>query len=133
MLGQGIKPNMITFIIVLNACSRRGLSSASLTYFEAMSKRYGIIPTVEHHCCMVDLYSRAGQLDEAIEIIRKMPISPNLGLWHAFLSACTNWGNAFLGKHAFEHARSLDDKDAATFVLMSHIQEMELQAQRASS
>ena len=127
MLGQGIKPNMITFIIVLNACSRRGLSSASLTYFEAMTKHYGIIPIIEHHGCMIDLLGRLGELEKLAEAIERMPISPNLVLWQTVLTASQKWGKLNFGEWAFEHTLCLDDnyfdayaKSKRTRVHLSH-------------
>eukprot|EP00250_Pteridium_aquilinum_P016296 c23034_g6_i2 orf=2-916(+) len=50
--GAGIKPDPVTFLIVLNACSRKGLFNKCETYFEAMCKDCGIFPTLEHHSCM---------------------------------------------------------------------------------
>ena len=121
MLGEQIKPDPITFIIVLNACSRAGLSSKSKTYFESMSKDFGIIPTLEHHAGLVDLLCRVGQLDKAVSIIKKMPFSPNLVVWNTVLGACRYNGNVELGKHAFEHSLDLDEKDPAAYILMSQI------------
>ena len=121
MLGEGVKPNLITFVVVLHACSQTGLVSKSHTYFEAMSKDFGIIPTLEHHAGLVDLLCRVGQLDKAVSIIKKMPFSPNLVVWNTVLGACRYNGNVELGKHAFEHSLDLDEKDPAAYILMSQI------------
>ena len=86
-----------------------------------MRKDYGVVPILEHHSCMVDRLGRAGQLDEAIRMIKEMPVDPNVVVWHSLLGACNTWGNVRLGRKVFETARNLDTKDAASYVLMSKI------------
>ena len=104
MLGEGVKPNLITFVVVLHACSQTGLVSKSHTYFEAMSKDFGIIPTIEHHSGIIDLLSRTGHLEKALETIHRMPPAfPNLVVWRILLSACRNSGNVKIGKGVFEN------------------------------
>ena len=93
MLGDGIKPDPVTFIVVFNACSRLGLFSQSETFFEAMNKEYGIIPCIEHQTWMVNLLGHSGQFDKASTIIEKMPIYPNQPVWNSILSSCRNTGN----------------------------------------
>ncbi|KAI5072916.1 hypothetical protein GOP47_0013022 [Adiantum capillus-veneris] len=132
MLGQRVKPDLITFVIVLNACSRSCLFHESHSYFEAMSTHHGIVPCLEHHSCVVDLLARAGQLDEAAAIIKKMPICPNVVVWHALLGACKSWGNVQVGSQAFRQAVDLDDQDSAAYVLWSHIHSDDIADQRAN-
>lgn len=69
MKACDVKPNHITMVFVLSACCHAGLVYEGLQYFN-----YHIIPAMEHYCWMVDLISRAGQLDEAEGFINKMPI-----------------------------------------------------------
>ncbi|KAH7289675.1 hypothetical protein KP509_30G013800 [Ceratopteris richardii] len=107
MLGDGIKPDPVTFVIVLSACRRAGLLLKSQTYFEVMSKGFGIYPMPDHHNCMVNLLGHAGDLDMAITIIRKMPYHPSLKVWHTFLKACRNCGSMEFGRLAFQDALHL--------------------------
>ena len=71
MRRNGVLPNPVTFLVVLNACSHTGMVDKGQTYCEAMTENYGIYPLVGHQICMVDLFSSAGQLDEAIELVKK--------------------------------------------------------------
>jgi pentatricopeptide repeat protein len=103
MLGEGVKPNPVTFLVVLNACSRRGLFGRCQTYFEAMSEEHGIAPTVEHLGCMVDLLGRAGRIHSAFIMAKRMPFAPNIVLWRSVLGACRSSGNVSFGKHVFGH------------------------------
>ena len=121
MLGTGVKPDPVTFIIVLNTCSRTGLYSKGKSYFEAMSDEYGIMPIREHHSCILDLLGRVGQLDKVIGLMKEMPVCPNIAMWHSVLSSCKKWGNVEFAKKAFEHAVHLVKNDAASYVFMSQV------------
>ncbi|KAH7427119.1 hypothetical protein KP509_10G031200 [Ceratopteris richardii] len=120
MLADGIMPNLITFLVLLSACSRTGLYHASKTFFEVMSQEYGIQPTLEHQNSLIDVLNRIGQLDNAISIIREMPFCPNIVVWRSMLGSCQKWGGATFAKGAFDHAVNLDERNAAVYVLMSH-------------
>ena len=121
MLEEGIKPDSITFIVILTACSRVGLSHESERFFESMSKEYGVPPTLQHRACMVDLLGRIGRVDRAVEMIREMPGLPNVVIWQTILAACQKCGNFKRGKEAFDEAVGLDERDAIAYVFMSHI------------
>ncbi|XWS31064.1 hypothetical protein CRYUN_Cryun23aG0045300 [Craigia yunnanensis] len=56
----GMKPNAITFVGVLNACSNAGLINDGRGYFNTMINEYGIKPIVEHYGCLVEILCRAG-------------------------------------------------------------------------
>lgn len=86
MKQEGIRPNKVTLLSVLNACSHLGLVNEGQAYFDAMVEEYGIIPNIQHHNCMVDLHKRAGQLDEAIVKFENMPFKPNSVTWSTVLS-----------------------------------------------
>ncbi|KAI5082216.1 hypothetical protein GOP47_0001959 [Adiantum capillus-veneris] len=62
-----------------------------------------------------------GQIDMAMELIRRMPCGPNLRLWDTLLAACRYWGDKKFGKIAFQQAVCLDGKDAMAYVLMAYI------------
>eukprot|EP00250_Pteridium_aquilinum_P010880 c19691_g2_i1 orf=2-478(+) len=108
LVGEGLQPDLITFYTVLNTRCCTGLSSKSEMYFEAMSRDYGVPPTIELLSCMVDHLGRAGRLDKAVTMIKEMCVSPNYSPWHSILSASRTCGNLVLAKLAFQHARSLD-------------------------
>jgi pentatricopeptide repeat protein len=121
MVGEGTLPNMVTFIVLLSACNRRGLYNTSQSYFEAMSKDYGILPSQKHHNCVVDLLGKAGRLDEALTTLQETPFGSNLVTCHAILSACRKWGEVNLARQTFEYALQLDRTDSVAYVLMSHV------------
>eukprot|EP00250_Pteridium_aquilinum_P015263 c22481_g3_i1 orf=155-3055(+) len=121
MTTDGIPPDEVLFLNVLNVCAHMGLVEMGKNCFHEMTKEYGITPTFKHHTCMVSLLCRAGQLDEAAVMIEQMPLSPNLVVLCCMLDACWKWGNVELGRWAFERAMRLGGLDSSPFVLMSNI------------
>ncbi|KVH98353.1 pentatricopeptide repeat-containing protein At2g22410, mitochondrial-like [Cynara cardunculus var. scolymus] len=117
----GYKPDKITFIGVLSACSHGGLLTQGRTYFKEMENIYGLKPTVEHYACMIDLLGRNGLLDEAYGSIVEMPMEADKAVWGAVLSACRMHGNVELGKLATEKLLILDPNDSGIYVLMESL------------
>ncbi|KAK2970817.1 hypothetical protein RJ640_010089 [Escallonia rubra] len=88
MLSDGVRPNGITFIAVLSACSHGGLVDEGRRLFGMMTEIYGLEPNIDHYGCMVDLLGRAGHFDEAVKLIEDMPMEPTPGVWGALFGAC---------------------------------------------
>eukprot|EP01018_Ginkgo_biloba_P025618 Gb_32099 [translate_table: standard] len=121
MLQAGTKPDYVSLICVLAACSHGGLVEKGYGYFHGMHQYHGITPRAEHYSCMIDLLARAGRLDEAEDIINNMPFEPDAIMWMALLGACRIHRNVELGKRAAESLFELEPQDAAPYVLMSNI------------
>ncbi|KAH7293262.1 hypothetical protein KP509_28G018400 [Ceratopteris richardii] len=121
MVEDGTKPNQATFVNILNACNHAGLPEKAIYYYETMYDDYGLIPSLDHYTCMIDLLCRAGHTRKVLEIISKMPFQPGIIVWHVVLGACKKWGNVELAWHAFENAIRLDEKDPSTYVTMHNI------------
>ncbi|XP_077233410.1 tetratricopeptide repeat (TPR)-like superfamily protein [Tasmannia lanceolata] len=117
------KPDHVTFVGVLSACSHVGLLDQGFKYFESMAKNYGIIPRMEHYSCMVDLLARAGELDKVEEFVKRMPIKPNALVWRTVLGACSraNVGNMEFGKQAAELLLELEPQNPVNYVLISNM------------
>ncbi|KAF6135811.1 hypothetical protein GIB67_028130 [Kingdonia uniflora] len=86
MRSIGVKPNHVTFVGVLTACSRVGLVEEGLDYYKTMEADYGILPTRDHCSCVVDLFARAGRLKEAEVFINQMPLNPDIVVPQDFLN-----------------------------------------------
>ena len=114
-----MKPDPVTFVVVLNACVRAGFFEFTRSYYELMRKGYGMMPNFQHNVCIIDLFARYGQIDKAIEMIKKMPICSNAATWNIMLNACNNWGNLEFARKVFKHASV--EKNSVTYVLMSHV------------
>ncbi|KAL3838085.1 hypothetical protein ACJIZ3_022676 [Penstemon smallii] len=121
MLGFGVKPNEVTYIAVLSACSHAGLIDEGWSHFRAMYKEHGVRPRMEHYACMVDILGRSGLLDKAIDFINSMPFTADALVWRTLLSACRVHGNTDIGKHAAEMILEQDPNDPAAHVLLSNL------------
>eukprot|EP01018_Ginkgo_biloba_P015477 Gb_20634 [translate_table: standard] len=121
MQQAGVKPNPITFIGVLSACSHVGLVTEGRCYFDSMSRDHGMTPSVEHYACMVDVLGRAGRLDEAEEFINSTPLEHGTTLWRILLGACRIHGNMELGERAAKCILQLEPEEVSSYVLLSNI------------
>eukprot|EP01018_Ginkgo_biloba_P008749 Gb_09147 [translate_table: standard] len=121
MQQEGFKPDHITFVAVLCACSHAGLVDEGLQYLNSMSRDYSITPRMEHYVHMVNLLGCAGRLDDAHDFIKKMPLQPDAGIWGALLSACRIHCNIELGEHAAKQLFELEPENAAYYVMLSNI------------
>nr|GEW16175.1 pentatricopeptide repeat-containing protein At5g66520-like [Tanacetum cinerariifolium] len=121
MIQLRIKPNAVTFIGLLHACSHMGMVNEGRKYFTSMSKDYGIVPRIEHYGCMVDLLSRAGLLKEAREFIKNMPIKPNGVVCGALLGGCRVHKNLEMAEEAIEHLLELDPLNDGYYVVLSNV------------
>ncbi|XP_058077691.1 putative pentatricopeptide repeat-containing protein At3g47840 [Magnolia sinica] len=117
----GLRPDYVTFIGVLTACSHAGLVDLGFHYFELMSKQHRINPGKEHYGCMVDLLGRAGRLTDAELMIMSMPFKPDDVVWSTLLRACRVHGNVDCGKRMAEHILKLEPNCAGTHITLSNI------------
>ncbi|XLR38969.1 hypothetical protein HN51_026128 [Arachis hypogaea] len=122
MLQRNVKPDRVTFLAILSACSHAGLVDEGCYYFNEMINVYGIMPRVEHYSCLIDLLGRAGRLNEAYEILQRNPsITDDVGLLSTLFSACRLHRNLDLG---VKIARMLIDKnpdDPSTYIILSNM------------
>ncbi|KAJ9559955.1 hypothetical protein OSB04_005115 [Centaurea solstitialis] len=97
MIRSNVKPDHVTMVAVLSACSHSALVDQGQTLFERMSSVYNLIPKLEHFSCMVDLYGRSGLLRKAEETIRRMPYHPTPAMWATVVGGCRIYGNKEIG------------------------------------
>lgn len=121
MLSSGVKPDRITLVVMLNACSHSGLVKEGLRYFESMSCHHSITPDQEHYACLIDLLGRAGNFDELLKHMEEMPFKPDDRVWNALLGVCRIHGNILLGRKAAEQLIALEPQSSAAYVLLSGI------------
>lgn len=121
MMRIKIRPNAITFVGVLVACSHAGKVEEGRGYFKLMMNEYNIEPNIRHYGCMVDMLGRAGLLNEAFEFIDTMEMEPNGIIWRTLLGACRVHGNVELGRCASEQLLKLRRDESGDYVLLSNI------------
>ncbi|KAJ7556511.1 hypothetical protein O6H91_05G086400 [Diphasiastrum complanatum] len=121
MKQHNVKPNNVTFLSVLCLCSRLGLVDESRRLFDMMSNDYELSPTFKHYGCLVDLFGRAGQLNEAILLIDDSPLTSELSLWMSLLGACRLHGDVKLAEYVAKRVLELDPQNSAACVLLSNL------------
>ncbi|XP_021811579.1 pentatricopeptide repeat-containing protein At4g14050, mitochondrial isoform X1 [Prunus avium] len=121
MVAVGIKPNEVTFVGLIYACSHVGLVSKGRALFRSMMEDYGISPSLQHYTCFLDLLSRSGHLGEASNVIDSMPFEPDEPTWAALLSACKHHGDTQTGIRVADHLLSLKPEDPSTYILLSNV------------
>ena len=120
MLQERVKPDHVTFVLLLSACSHSGLVDEGKWCFHLMQE-YGIKPSLKHYGCMVDLLGRAGYLEMAYDFIKDMPLQPDASIWGALLGASRIHGNIELGKFASDRLFEVDSQNVGYYVLLSNI------------
>ncbi|KAH7434163.1 hypothetical protein KP509_06G003600 [Ceratopteris richardii] len=114
--------NEITLLSVLSLCSHAGLVDKGQRLFETMSQEYGDAIVLKHYSCMADLFGRAGQIDEALEILDMMPAQADSVAWSTVLGACSNWGNPGLTVHTLDLLPSINQFESSIFTSIPKIQ-----------
>lgn len=122
MQKTGIKPNEVTYVGLLSACSHSGLVQEGLSYFELLLKDRSIEVRDDHYTCLVDLYIRAGKVEEAFDLVQKLP-EASANAWGTLLLGCNIHGiNADIGKMVAEKVLlDVDLASAGSYALLSNI------------
>ncbi|KAJ9543142.1 hypothetical protein OSB04_022849 [Centaurea solstitialis] len=121
MRKVGVMPTEITFTAVLSACNHCGLVEEGLRWFHEMKQKYFIDPGIEHYSCMIDLFARVGQLEEAVDLLMYMPFEADASMWSTILRGCLAHGDAILGKKVAEIITTIDPKNPDAYVQLSSI------------
>ncbi|XP_004288808.1 PREDICTED: pentatricopeptide repeat-containing protein At4g32430, mitochondrial [Fragaria vesca subsp. vesca] len=118
---EGVKPDSITFLSVLSACSRKGSVEMGRHFFESMVKDYQIVPSPQHYASMVDMLGRAGKLEEAEELMSQMSGQPSFSLLQSLLGACTIHGNVEMAERVAGALMRMEPTESGSYVLLSNL------------
>ncbi|XP_047045163.1 pentatricopeptide repeat-containing protein At4g14050, mitochondrial-like [Lolium rigidum] len=121
MVLAGVKPNEVTFVGLIYACSHAGLVQKGRQLFDSVKQEYGINPGLQLYTCYIDLLSRSGHLSEAEELITRMPYEPDEAVWGSLLSACKKHNNAEMSIRVADNLLELRPKYPSTYVLLSNV------------
>ncbi|XP_061337564.1 pentatricopeptide repeat-containing protein At3g12770-like [Gastrolobium bilobum] len=120
MLQQGIKPDMITVVGVLSACSKSGLVDEGISIYNSLMTNYEMKPTVEICACVVDMLGRSGQLDRALQFIKEMPLDPGPSVWGSLLTASVLHGNSMTRDLAYRCLLELEPDNPSNYISLSN-------------
>ncbi|PIN26635.1 hypothetical protein CDL12_00615 [Handroanthus impetiginosus] len=114
-------PNEVTYLSILSACAHMGLVHKGKKYFEMMSKDHDLAPNVFHYSCMVDILGRTGRINEAKELIDKMPFEATASMWGSLLASCKVYRNVEVAEVAARKLFEIEPNNAGNHVLLSNI------------
>lgn len=126
MRWQGVQPNKMTFTAVLSACGHAGLVDQGRKFFKLMFEKYDLEPTIHHYGCMVDIFAKAGQLEDAYDVIKTMRVEPNIIIWTSLLAACKRFKNFDIAVEGLEKvlAMEISDENGGVYTLISDLYAM---------
>ncbi|XP_059290112.1 pentatricopeptide repeat-containing protein At1g09410, mitochondrial-like [Lycium ferocissimum] len=121
MLRSGNKPDEITFVGILSACSHAGLVKKGQKFFESMRCAYGLKPRAEHYCCLVDILGRGKLVDEAIRVVHQMPPEEcDSAVLGALLGACKLYGDVGVANQICDEILEREPSSSGAYVLMAN-------------
>ncbi|KAI3509599.1 hypothetical protein L1887_24993 [Cichorium endivia] len=120
MKSLEIKPDEKTMTAVLSACRNMGWVNEGLQHFNNIKKVYKLKPTLQHYGCIVDLLARSGQLEEAQNFIKSMPIEPDSVMLRSLIWGCKVHGDTERVEHFIEHLEGTK-MDCGTYVLLGNV------------
>ncbi|KAL6616221.1 hypothetical protein ACP70R_038491 [Stipagrostis hirtigluma subsp. patula] len=126
MCRRRMQPNEMTFTAVLSSCGQAGMVEKGREIFKLMVDKYDLEPNIHHYGCMVDLYAKAGQLEDAYEVIKTMRVEPNVIIWTSLLAACKKFKNFNIAVEGMEKAMAMEisDENAGLYMLISDLYAM---------
>lgn len=121
MLVSGIKPDEVTFVGLLTACSHAGLVNQGRRLFDSIKGTYNLNPKAEHYSCLVDILSRAGLVDEAMDVVSTVPPSErDEAVLMALLGASRLHGDIAMANSIGEKLLDLDPSSSGGYVLLAN-------------
>lgn len=121
MIEAGIKPDGVSFLGVLVGCSHSGLVDEARKLFDEMDCVFGVSRELKHYGCLADLLGRAGLIEEAMEMIKKMPTGGDMFVWSGLLGGCRIHGNVEIAEKAAEHVMELKPEDGGVYKMMANV------------
>ncbi|EFJ23661.1 hypothetical protein SELMODRAFT_103099 [Selaginella moellendorffii] len=121
MQQEDVKPDAITYVIVLSACRHAGLLEEALECFTSMTREHGLLPTSEHYGSLIDLVGRTGRLEEAEKFAGHLKQPSNPMVLTSLLDACRVHGDVERATRAARTCIGLVPEEPPTYVTLSSI------------
>ncbi|XP_057978184.1 pentatricopeptide repeat-containing protein At2g35030, mitochondrial [Malania oleifera] len=117
----GFKPDDVTYVGLLSACSHSGLVDVGLKFFDELVRDRSIKKREDHYACFVDLCGRAGRLKEAFDFIDRIGREASGAVWGALLAGCNVHGDENIGRLAAKKLLEVEPENAGTYLLLSNM------------
>ncbi|KAL9677245.1 hypothetical protein QQ045_005473 [Rhodiola kirilowii] len=116
---EKLRPDNVTFLSCLSACSHSGLLDEGIALFRNMADVYSMKPRKEHFSCVVDMLGRAGRLSEAEMFIYDMGLELDVLVWEPLLGACRLHEEMTIGERSAKKIMELRPEWHGPYVLLS--------------
>ncbi|MCO5600218.1 hypothetical protein L7F22_054328 [Adiantum nelumboides] len=115
MQREGVCPNDVTFVTILKACCCAS-ALASGKDIHALIRRDGLDSCVVLQCCLVDMYSKCGSIEDALCVCDQMLVQEKV-LWNGMIAACVAYGRLKDGLYLFlEMEQRGVERNEVTFI-----------------
>jgi len=133
MQQEGVQPDSVTFVGVLQACaSRVAIEEGRCVHQDIIqsglesdvfvgSSLVNMYAKLEHYNCLVDLLGHAGHLQEVENMVNAMSWKPHVAAWMALLGACRIHGNVEMAERVARRILEMEPDNAADYGLPSNI------------
>ncbi|GMH17124.1 hypothetical protein Nepgr_018965 [Nepenthes gracilis] len=121
MMHSRLKPDGVTFLGVLTACSHAGKIYEGREIFDIMTNHFNIHPRMDHCACMIDLFGRWGLLNEAERFIENLEFEPDAMIWASFLGACKLHGDEIRGRRAAAKLIELEPQNSSVYTSLANL------------
>ncbi|KAL2344301.1 hypothetical protein Fmac_005586 [Flemingia macrophylla] len=121
MREKKVKPDHITFVAVLTACSHNGLVEEGCNFIESMESAFGIAPRKEHYACAIDLCGRAGHIEKAKSLVETMPFEPDAIVLKTLLGACRFCNDIDFASQVAKTLLEIEPEEHCTYVILSEM------------
>ncbi|KAK8951471.1 Pentatricopeptide repeat-containing protein [Platanthera zijinensis] len=120
MVRIGIKPDEITYLVLLSACAHGGYVVEAWEFFRLIQAQ-GMVLLAEHYTCMVDVLGRAGRVGEICELVMGLTMEPSGAFYGAMLCACQSHGWVELGEVVGRKLVELEPEHDGRYIGLSNL------------
>ncbi|KAI5085041.1 hypothetical protein GOP47_0001210 [Adiantum capillus-veneris] len=109
MEREGVAPNEVTFITILKACCCASALASGKEIHELV-RREGLESSAMLQCCLVDMYSKCGSVEDALCVCDQMLVQEKV-LWNGMIAAYVSYGHH---KHALTLFLEMEQRGVET-------------------
>ncbi|XP_024540231.1 pentatricopeptide repeat-containing protein At4g02750-like [Selaginella moellendorffii] len=109
-------PDDVSIVSALIACGHGGKVQQGRDCFVSMSLDFGLVPSKQHYCCMIDLLARSGRLDSAIDLAESMPFEASRIELMCLVGACGSQREIRRGGEASKIALEFNPGDGRAMI-----------------
>ncbi|MCO5559960.1 hypothetical protein L7F22_013564 [Adiantum nelumboides] len=121
MQREGVEPNDITYLCLLNACSHAGLVDECYDLFLLILGDSRAKPKLENLTCIVRLLGRSGRLEDAENLILKTSLQHDSAIWLTLLGACSTHGDVSRSERIVDIIFKLEPNHEAAYILFANL------------